>query len=52
MNLDRIYISAKKFMEKEYPDEAPYFDIAWEIFEEIIHEDTGEDLDMKGPVVR
>ena len=52
MNLERIYISAKEFMEKEYPDEAPYFDIAWEIFEEIIHEGTGEDLDLKGPVVR
>ena len=52
MKKEKVYTYSKKFMEKEYPDEAPYFDIAWEIFEEIIHEGTGENLDLKGPLVR
>lgn len=52
MKMDKIYNLAKEFMEKEYPDEAPYFDIAWEIFEEIMKSDEGEDLGLKGPLAR
>jgi len=52
MNMDKVKEHSEKFMEKEYTDEAPYFDIAWEIFEEIIKGDKGEGLDLKGPVMR
>ncbi len=52
--IDSIYTYSQKFMEKEYPDEAPYFDIAWEIFEEILRggKDSSNTLDLKGPMVR
>ncbi len=52
MNLDKVYSYAKTFMEKEYPDEALYFDIAWEIFEEIVQGERCKNLDLKGPIVR
>lgn len=52
MYMDKVKEYSKKFMERKYPDEAPYFDIAWEIFEEIIKGEKGEDLDLKGPIVR
>lgn len=41
MNTDKVIMDqvkgyAKEFVEREYPDEAPYFDIAWEIFKEAL----------------
>ncbi len=54
MNIDMevLYIYSKKFMEKEYSDEASYFDIAWEIFEEIMKDTVKKPLDLKEPTVR
>jgi hypothetical protein len=52
MTLDNVHTYAKKFMEREYPDEAPYFDIAWEIFEEIVQGNRNVTLDLKGPIIR
>ena len=52
MNMDKVKEDSKKFMERKYTDEAPYFDIAWEIFEEIMKGEKDEDLDLKGPIVR
>lgn len=50
--IKKVRTHSEKFMEKEYPDEAPFFHIAWEIFEEVL-QDTGKDApDLKGPVVR
>jgi len=34
--MDQVKCCAKEFVEREYPDEAPYFDIAWEIFREAL----------------
>ncbi|MGC1120366.1 MAG: hypothetical protein WBA22_04655 [Candidatus Methanofastidiosia archaeon] len=39
-------------MKKKYPEEALYFDIAWEIFEEFVEKTESRDLDLKGPIVR
>ncbi len=50
--MEKTKTHAEKFMQREYPDEAPYFYIAWEIFEEVIQDDKNEDLDLKGPIVR
>jgi hypothetical protein len=52
MTLDNVHTYAKRFMEKEYPDEAPYFDIAWEIFEEIVQGNRNVTQDLKEPIVR
>ncbi len=47
--LDRVKRYAEEFVEKEYPDEAPYFDIAWETFEEAIQ---GSKISLKGLTVK
>ena len=52
MNMDKVKEHSRKFMERKYTDEAPYFDIAWEIFEEIMKSDEGESPDLKRPMVR
>jgi hypothetical protein len=52
MNMDRIYVAAKRIMEKMYPDEAPYFDIAWDIYKQTIKDGIDDSRDFKGPVVR
>ncbi|MGD2250990.1 MAG: hypothetical protein PVF58_21545 [Candidatus Methanofastidiosia archaeon] len=52
MNMDRIRAVAKRFMEKKYPDEAPYFDIAWDIYKQTIKDGIDDSRDFKGPVVR
>lgn len=54
MNIDMkvLYTYAKKFMQMKFPDEAPYFDIAWEVFEEFAKRGKDKDLDLKGPIVR
>lgn len=52
MNMDRIYVVAKRFMEKMYPDEAPYFDIAWDIYKQTLKDGIDDSRDFKGPVVR
>ncbi|MBU6998183.1 MAG: hypothetical protein HXS41_12885 [Theionarchaea archaeon] len=49
---DEIYRSSKEYMKKKYPEEALYFDIAWEIFEEFVEKTESPDLDLKGPIVR
>lgn len=57
--MDQIRCCAKEFVEREYPDEAPYFDIAWEIFKEALN-DTKKSgpnrgltiADLKRPTVR
>ncbi len=52
MNLNKVRTYAEEFMKREYPDEAPYFHIAWEIFEEVLQENEDELPDLKGPIVR
>ena len=47
--LDRVKRYAEEFVEREYPDEAPYFDIAWETFEEAIQ---GSKIGLKGLTVK
>jgi len=50
--MDKVKEYAEEFMEKEYSDEAPYFHIAWEIFEEVLQDTEGHTPDLKGPIVR
>lgn len=52
MNIDVLYTYAKKFMQNEFPDEAPYFDIAWDVFKDILKKGKDKDLDLNGPIVR
>lgn len=49
--MDQIKRYAEKFMEKEYPDEAPYFPIAWDTFKRVLRDKT-DDLGLKRPTVR
>jgi hypothetical protein len=49
---DEICRISREYMKKKYPEEAPYFDIAWEIFEEFVQKTGSRDLDLKGPIVR
>ncbi len=49
--LDQVKRYSEEFIEGEYPDEAPYFPIAWDNFKEIL-QDSGDDLVLKGPIVR
>ena len=50
--LDRVKRLAKEFMEREYPDEAPYFSIAWETFEKALQGRKATVRDLRGPTVR
>ncbi len=56
--IDQVKDFAEEFMEKEYPDEAPYFHIAWDNFEKALQNskiEPGEEplvWDLKGPLVR
>jgi hypothetical protein len=52
MNLEAIKTISYRFMKEEYPHEAPYFPIAWDIFSEF--ETTGSQsiMNFKGPRVR
>jgi len=56
--IDQVKHFAKEFMEREYPDEAPYFHIAWDNFEKALQNsniESGEEpsvWDLKGPLVR
>lgn len=56
--MDQVKDFAEEFMEKEYPDEAPYFHIAWDNFEKALQNskiEPGEEplvWDLKGPLVR
>lgn len=52
MNMDKVKEYSKKFMEKEYPDEAPYHHIAWEIFQEVMKKGENANLDLEPPAVR
>lgn len=49
--MDQIKRYAEKFMEKEYPDEAPYFPIAWDTFKRVL-QDKNDDLELIKPTVR
>lgn len=49
--MDQIKHYAEKFMEKEYPDEAPYFPIAWDTFMRVL-QDKNDDLELVKPTVR
>lgn len=55
--MDQVKRYAKEFVERRYLDEVPYFDIAWEIFEEALRarKDEGRGVtvqELKGPTVR
>ena len=52
MNIDAIHTYAEEFMQKEFPDEAPYFEIAWEVFKDILKNGKDRDPDLSGPIVR
>lgn len=47
--MDRVKQYAEEFVEREYPDEAPYFDVAWETFEEAIQ---GSKIGLKGLTIK
>lgn len=49
--MDQIKEYAEEFMERKYPDEAPYFEIAWDSFTEIL-QDKGDGVGLKGPALR
>ncbi|MBU7044846.1 MAG: hypothetical protein HXS54_00300 [Theionarchaea archaeon] len=49
--MDQIKYCAEEFMERNYPDEAPYFDVAWDTFTEVLQ--SREDaVELKGPALR
>lgn len=57
--INQVRLCAKKFVEKEYPSEAPYFDIAWETYMKAFQSNTntGSDRmlrikDLRKPTVR
>lgn len=50
--MDQVRSYAEEFMESEYPDEAPYFDIAWDNFAEALQDNRDDDWGLKGPTVR
>lgn len=49
--MDQIKEYAEEFMERKYPDEAPYFEIAWDSFTEVLH-DSADAVGLKGPALR
>ena len=63
--MDRVKRCAKEFVEKKWPDEAPYFPIAWEAYERALQGDSSMHRpsavrdsrksvvrNLKGPTVR
>jgi hypothetical protein len=52
VKMDKVYACSKDFMEKKYGDEAPYFDIAWDIFKEVMEKEEETKPDLKEPMVR
>ena len=52
MHLDKVRLYSGEFMKTEYPDEASYFHIAWEIFEGVLQDEAERTLSLKGPIVR
>ena len=49
--MDQIKCCAEEFMERNYPDEAPYFDIAWDTFTDVL-QGRGDAVELKGPALR
>ncbi|MGD2249914.1 MAG: hypothetical protein PVF58_16015 [Candidatus Methanofastidiosia archaeon] len=49
--MDQIKQYAEEFMERKYPDEASYFNIAWDSFTEVL-QDRGDAVELKGPALR
>lgn len=52
MYLDKVRVYSREFMKTEYPDEASYFHIAWEIFEGVLQDDVESTVSLRGPIVR
>lgn len=52
MNLEDVKQISLRFMEEHYPHEAPYFHIAWDIFEELDSTESDSIMNFKGPRVR
>lgn len=50
--IDHVKSYAEEFMKREYPDEAPYFDIAWDNFTEVLDNKKNDGLGFKGPTIR
>lgn len=50
--MDQVKRYAEEFVEREYPDEAPYFDIAWDNFTEALQDNRNDIWGLKGPTVR
>ena len=64
MNVDKeimnqVKLYAQEFVEREYPEEAPYFDIAWETYRKALQDESNTGprrmltvRDLKKPTVR
>jgi hypothetical protein len=52
MNLEEVKNISYHFMEKEYPHEAPYFHIAWDIFQDFQTTAPDSIVNLKRPMVR
>jgi hypothetical protein len=52
LKMDNVYRWSKEFMKEKYSDEAPYFDIAWDIFKEVMEKEEETKPDLKEPMVR
>lgn len=52
MKLDKVKDISYRFMEKEYPHEAPYFHLAWEIFQGFLTGEPDSIVNLKPPQVR
>lgn len=50
--MDQVKHYAEVFMKREYPDEAPFFDIAWNNFIEALRDNKNDVWMLKGPTVR
>ena len=50
--IEHVKSYAEEFMKREYPDEAPYFDIAWGNFTEVLNNKNDDGLGFKGPTIR
>ncbi len=52
MKMEKVKECSKRFMEKEYADEASYFDIAWEVYQEVREKEENANQSFEPPVVR
>jgi hypothetical protein len=57
--LDQVERYAEEFMQRKYPDEAPYFSTAWDRFKRVLHDTESSGLtvtdarwELEGPSVR